>query len=350
MFSSRCLSTAALALSLLLPCSLLAAPLSGAMGSYAEQQTRHIATYFPGRMAGGPAELVAADYLNQHFRQMGYQSDLRTFPARYRYTSQRGKQSWQKADVTSVIAARSGRVPQEILIVAHLDTFTPQSDSDINHNLGGLTLQGVDDNASGLGVMMELAQRLSAQPTHYGLRFVALGGEEIGRQGSRHYLARMSAAERKNTLLVINLDSLITGDRLSFTSGRPAPSAMAAQSRDRALQLARRLGIPATTRPLLDPASPHGLGCSHTADAFDQAGLPVLSVTATNWALGEHDGCQTRPESSAFPQGTSRHQSQRDNLAYLDRHLPGRIHHRSRDAVRILLPLLKALAQPAPER
>ena len=35
------------------------------MGKIASQQIRHIATYFPGRMAGSPAELIAAEYLNQ---------------------------------------------------------------------------------------------------------------------------------------------------------------------------------------------------------------------------------------------------------------------------------------------
>jgi alkaline phosphatase isozyme conversion protein len=32
----------------------------------------------------------------------------------------------------------------------HLDTYAPQSDKDVENNLGGLTLQGIDDNAMGL--------------------------------------------------------------------------------------------------------------------------------------------------------------------------------------------------------
>lgn len=63
-------------------------------------------------------------------------------------------------NATSVIAVKPGSTNKQILIVAHLDTYTPMSDSDVNHNLGGLTLQGVDDNASGVGVMLELAERL----------------------------------------------------------------------------------------------------------------------------------------------------------------------------------------------
>ncbi|THB84052.1 aminopeptidase, partial [Pantoea allii] len=44
-------------------------------GQFAEQQVRHIATYFPGRMSGSPAELMAADYLQQQFTALGYKTD-----------------------------------------------------------------------------------------------------------------------------------------------------------------------------------------------------------------------------------------------------------------------------------
>ena len=36
----------------------------------------------------------------------------------------------------------------------------------------------MDDNAAGLGVMLELAERLKNIPTKYGIRFVATSGEE----------------------------------------------------------------------------------------------------------------------------------------------------------------------------
>ncbi len=41
----------------------LALALATPPGQFAEQQVRHIATFFPGRMSGSPAELMAADYL-----------------------------------------------------------------------------------------------------------------------------------------------------------------------------------------------------------------------------------------------------------------------------------------------
>lgn len=317
------------------------------MGKFAAEQIRHIATYFPGRMAGSPAELLTADYLNQQFSKMGYQSDIRSFNTRYIYTSKDGKKNWNNVTASSVIAAKNGSNPQQILIVAHFDTYTPKSDADLDNNLGGLTLQGVDDNASGVGVMLELAERLKNIPTNYGLRFVATSAEEIGSLGAQNYLQRMSAEEKRNTLLVINLDSLITGDRLYFNSGLNTPPKLAKQSRDRALDIAHRYGIAAATNPGTK-AHPKGTGCCSDQEVFDKAGLPVLAVEATNWSLGDKDGYQQRAVSPHFPQGISWHRPQYDNLQYLERNLPGRIDKRSRESVQILLPLIKELAQAHP--
>jgi alkaline phosphatase isozyme conversion protein len=84
-----------------------------------------------------------------------------------------------------VIAAHEGTHPQQIIIMAHLDTYAPRSDADTDHNLGGLTLQGIDDNAAGVGVMLELAEQLKSVPTEYTIRFVATSGEEEGKPGCR---------------------------------------------------------------------------------------------------------------------------------------------------------------------
>src|SRR5471032_1425505 len=309
------------------------------MGEIASQQIRHIATYFPGRMAGSPGELIAAEYLNQQFNKFGYQSNLRGFDTRYLYTSNDGKKDWHNIHATSVIAARTGEVPQQIIVMAHFDTYLPQSDADSDHNLGGLTLQGVDDNASGVGVMLELAEQLSKVKTHYSLRFVALSAEETGAQGAEDYVQRMSPQEKKNTLLVVNLDSLIVGDKLYFKSGKNTSAAVTKLTRDRAVKLAHRYGIAAESYA--------GKDCCSGMQALDDAHIPLLMVSATDYSLGKKDGSQQRAISPHFPDGTSRHQGQLDNLQYLDRVLPGRIDKRAKESVKILLPLIKELAKPA---
>lgn len=314
-------------------------------GEFASQQARYIATYFPGRMTGTPAEMLSADYIRQQFTKMGYQSDIRTFQSRYIYTEKNDHKNWHNVTGSTVIAAHEGKNRQQIIVMAHLDSYAPLSDMDTENNLGGLTLQGIDDNAMGVGVMLELAERLKNVPTRYGIRFVATSGEEEGKLGAENLLKRMSAEERKNTLLVINLDNLVVGDKLYFNSGKSTPAPVRKLSRDRALSLARSRGIPAFTNPGLNPAYPKGTGCCNDAEVFDKAGIPVLSVEATNWSIGNKDGFQQRAKSSSFPDGTSWHNARLDNQQYLDNALPGRIERRGHDVVRIMLPLVKELAK-----
>lgn len=325
--------------------TLPAAARAPVLGETANQQTRYIATYFPGRMTGSPAEMLSADYLRQQFAQWGYQSDIRAFHIRYVYTTENKHANWHNVTGSTVIAAHEGKEPQQIIIMAHLDTYAPQSDKDVDNNLGGLTLQGVDDNAAGLGVLLELAQRLKAVPTRYGIRFIATSGEEEGKLGAENVLKRMSEKEKKNTLLVINLDNLVVGDRLYFNSGQSTPAAVRKLTRDRALAIAHQHGIPAATNPGLNPRYPQGTGCCNDAEVFDKAGIPVLSVEATNWSLGKKDGYQQRAKSKAFPDGNSWHNVRLDNQQYLDEALPGRIEKRSRDVMRVMLPLVKELAK-----
>lgn len=307
-------------------------------GTIASTQARYIATYFPGRMTGTPAEMLAADYLRQQFARMGYQSDIRTFNSRYIFTTKVNRKSWHNVTGSTVIAAHKGAAPQQIVIVAHLDTYAPHGDMDAEKNLGGLTLQGIDDNAAGLGVMLELAEELKKLPTKYGIRFLATSGEEEGQLGAESYLERLNLAERKNILLVINLDKLIVGDKLYFNSGQNTPASVRKLTRDRALAIARRSGIQAATN--------HGVSADdNVANVFDKVGIPLLSVEAISGSPGKKDDHPQRAKSRDFPDSTSRHDVRLDNQQHIDKCLPGRIERRNRDLMQIMLPLVKELAK-----
>lgn len=314
-------------------------------GEVASQQARQIAAMFPGRMTGTPAEMLSADYLQQQFAAMGYESNIRKFKTRYRYTSKDNQQSWQNVTGSTVIAAHSGKLPQQIIVMAHLDTYAPHSDADVDHNLGGLTLQGIDDNASGLGVMLELAQALKDVPTQYGIRFIATSGEEEGNLGAENLLSRMSEQEKKNTLLVINLSNLIVGDRLYFNSGKNTPATVRKLTRDRALAIAHAHGIIASSNLGLNAAHPQGTRCCNDAEVFDKVGIPVLAVEAASWAPGRKESGMQRAKSKAFPNGVSYHDARLDNQQHIDEALPGRIERRSREVMRIMLPLTRELAK-----
>ncbi len=263
MFSALRHRTAALALGV---CFILPVHASSPKpGDFANTQARHIATFFPGRMTGTPAEMLSADYIRQQFQQMGYRSDIRTFNSRYIYTARDNRKSWHNVTGSTVIAAHEGKAPRD--------------------------------------------------------------------------------TEKKNTLLVINLDNLIVGDKLYFNSGVKTPEVVRKLTRDRALAIARSHGIAATTNPGLNKNYPKGTGCCNDAEVFDKAGIAVLSVEATNWNLGNKDGYQQRAKTAAFPAGNSWHDVRLDNQQHIDKALPGRIERRCRDVMRIMLPLVKELAK-----
>lgn len=315
-----------------------------APGSVASAQARHIASTYPGRMTGTETEKQTALYIHQQFMNWGYQSTVHPFPIQDDRSDAPDHGNKRALTGNMVSAERPGSAPQQIIVMAHLDTWAARSEGD-NKNLGGPLLQGIDDNASGVGVMLELADRLRKSHTQYGIRFIATSGEEQKMAGARNILQNMSEQEKKNTLLVVNIDSLVTGDKLYFNSGNATPPAVRTLTRDKAIKIAHHLGIAATTNPGLNPQYPKGTGCCNDAEVFDRAGIPVLSVEATNWMLGRKDGYQQRAKSPAFPEGTSWHNVRYDSVQHMDRWLPGRIEARSRDTVRILLPLLKTLAK-----
>lgn len=70
----------------------------------------------------------------------------------------------------------------------------------------------------------------------------------------------------------------------------------------------------------------------------------VLPVEATNWSLAKR-WLSAAEQIGQFPQGTSWHDVQLDNQQYIDHALPGRIEHRGREVVKVMLPLVKELAK-----
>ena len=317
-------------------------------GALAEREMRALASQFPGRMAGTAQERAAAEHLAERFAAFGYTPTLQAFPARYSFHPMGGGQPGERDGVShNVVAELSGRSDRLVIIGAHYDTAVTRSAGQLEAGIGGPELQGLDDNASGVGVVLELAARLAGQEPEHTIRFVAFGAEETGLLGARHAVASLSAEARSRVVLMINIDSIITGDRLYVHAG-PATYALDpghAWARERALALAADLGIELTTNPGLNPDYPAGTGCCSDQMAFDEAGIPVMNLEATNWQLGDLDGYQQTEISPAFPAGDTWHQARLDRIDYLESHLPaGRLSERPAQAVTLLLKLIEEAA------
>lgn len=295
-------------------------------GETAVKEIEYLANNLAGRSVGTEKEAETIDYLSQRLEDFGYESTLQEFTYDY---------SGETLTSPNIIATREGTSDQQIIVGAHYDN-APSSSS-----LDRSGLEGVNDNASGVGVLLELAQRLEPNPENT-VKFVLFGAEEIGLVGSEYYANNMSTEEIDNTLVMVNLDSLIVGDKMYFNSGAAAATdPELGFYRDFALDIASDLGIAAETNPGLNSNYPQGTGCCSDLESFDGL-VPVVAAEATNWEIGEKDG-YTQTSNPNVPGGATWHDPATDNLAFINEVFPGLIEERTQNYTQVFDTFLSRL-------
>lgn len=292
-------------------------------GEYAGQTLDRLMNDYPGRYRG-TASFEGATALMQAQLGYGYQTRRQDFT----WAGNRNSQN--------VIASAPGQNSTYVVLGAHYDTY-----------FGRPTLQGLDDNASGAAVLTEIARNLGGVALENGLEVVGFGAEEEGLRGSRAYVASLSDSQRANLLGMINLDSLITGDKMyaHAASNSVANPALGAY-RDQLLRIAQEMNIPLFTNPGLNPAYPAGTGCCSDGESFKDLNVPVLFIEATNWELGELDGYE-QTANPAIPGGSTWHDPAEDNQqvltnAFGQQRIDQRLSDFSRLLTRLVLELTNA--------
>ncbi len=223
---------------------------------------RHLAGTIGPRPGTSPAYRRAARWVQAELEGHGWQVRRQPVPTP-------GGVSWgvpvSGGRSTNLIATRgdvrSGR--PWVLVGAHLDTV-PQA-------------PGAEDNASGVGALLAVAEAVAERRTRHPVVLVAFGSEEPRgpgdddhHYGSRAYVASLSAAERRSLRGMVSLDRVGVGDVLPVgTAERRGP--VAAQL----LAAARRAGAP-TTFESEERASDHW--------SFTKAGLPAARLGSTPYA------------------------------------------------------------------
>ncbi|CAM4074293.1 autotransporter domain-containing protein [Pseudomonas wadenswilerensis] len=313
-----------LAVAVSLGCAMLSSGASAyEYGEYAGQTLDRLINDYPGRYRG-TASFEGATALMQAQLGYGYQTRRQDFT----WAGNRSSQN--------VIASAPGQNSTYVVLGAHYDTY-----------FGRPTLQGLDDNASGAAVLTEIARNLGGVALENGLEVVGFGAEEEGLRGSRAYVASLSDSQRANLLGMINLDSLITGDKMyaHAASNSVANPALGAY-RDQLLRIAQEMNIPLFTNPGLNPAYPAGTGCCSDGESFKDLNVPVLFIEATNWELGELDGYE-QTDNPAIPGGSTWHDPAEDNQqvltnAFGQQRIDQRLSDFSRLLTRLVLELTNA--------
>jgi Zn-dependent M28 family amino/carboxypeptidase len=252
------------------------------------------------RPTGSIANVTTRDLIYARLQGYGYRPKMQPFTAAGTTTA-------------NVIADRRGVADPLIVIGAHYDSSP----------LG----KGALDNASGVSLALELADRLVHSKVSVSVRFVFFGAEENGFLGSKYYVATLSEADRTRTFLMIDLDTVAGGDHLYVYSG----TGTSAWPRTDLQSLAHKLHIDLRTSPAAGKGHPAGtVPDSGDYAAFRGAGIPFAWLEAADLDVGDHSVF-----TSTAREGVLRHTTA-DNLAHVDHLYPGRLKRQLGDFATVL--------------
>jgi hypothetical protein len=280
-----------------------AAVTSSAYGSVAHVTAKTFAETVPRRVADTWGEIRGREAIYDTFQRYGYFPRLQEFIA---------QGTGGRVHSANIIAIKEGDSAKRLVVGAHYDSAA----------VG----QGYTDNATGIGLLLEMAARIKRQPTPYTIVFVAFGAEERGVVGSRYYVDALHGVERRATMGMIDLDAPAGGDQIGVTSA----SGGATWLRDDALAAADSLGIAIASTPP-GGGGPTGVGRdAGDDDPFAAAGIATATFTSVNRGAGtlanDGDADPVRPA--------------HDTVAYVDSRYPGRVKKQLKELTRLLEALL----------
>lgn len=158
------------------------------------------------RKAGTESEVKAADFIQTTLESFGYEVDRQKF-------SYVNRDNQENQTSQNIVAQKKGSSGKYFILGAHYDSTAEDQGS-----LGAI------DNAASVAVVLSIAKLLSEQATpKYGVKFIALGAEEVGLVGAYEFVENMSAGDIQNTLGMINLDGIVGSDNLYIHSAHSTP-------------------------------------------------------------------------------------------------------------------------------
>ena len=148
------------------------------------------------RQSATAEESKAAELLMDRFTEFGYSPKMQDFQVRI---------GPSRRESSNIILELPGRGEGVVILGAHYDT--------VRNSVGA------NDNASGVSVLLALAERLAQPPWSsqmvsvfpFKLRIIAFGSEETGMSGSGHYVGQLTDEELNAIRVMINLDSVGSG-------------------------------------------------------------------------------------------------------------------------------------------
>lgn len=203
----------------------------------------------------------------------------------------------------NIVVTKKGGSEKTIIVGAHYDSAGSH---------------GVDDNGSGVSLLLEVLNQVKDKDVPYTIKFVFFGAEEIGLIGSNHYVGSMNDTEIKNTLFMINIDSVLAGDVAYLYGGRVQSDGTVSKDEEvkKAYAIAESLHLDIHLPPKGNPDIPFPTGQKRSDHApFNDKGIPYVYFEANNWEKGS----QIQTEKEGFIMHTNK-----DDLEYIEGKFPNR--------------------------
>lgn len=168
-----------------------------------------------GRETGTPGARMAAEYLKQRFGQMGLGEvpGAAGFVQEFTFTPRRdphaaiqfGEGSDSSITGMNVLGLIDNGGARTVILGAHYDHLGMGGEGSLHRGAPDIH-NGADDNASGVAVLLKLAQRLSdREGATDNYLIIAFSGEEMGLLGS-NYFSKNPTLDLENVPYMINLD------------------------------------------------------------------------------------------------------------------------------------------------
>jgi len=166
-----------------------------------------------GRETGTAQELMVANYLRERMRNIGLRpmgnatTYFQTFSFKPK-TDPHSEVQFVSGDSTitgtNVLGYIDNQSNKTVIIGAHYDHLGMGGNGSLYAD-GAAIHNGADDNASGVGLMLKLAEKLKDSITGSNYLFIAFSGEEMGLLGS-NYFSKNPTIDLQQANYMINMD------------------------------------------------------------------------------------------------------------------------------------------------
>ncbi|HWQ43605.1 MAG TPA: M20/M25/M40 family metallo-hydrolase, partial [Desulfosporosinus sp.] len=241
----------------------------------AYEHVKYLAQKIGPRPAGSKSELKAAQYISYVLKQNGWKVREQPFSkvvVRDASVLQL-EQQVELINSQNIIAELPGTLPDTIVVGAHYDS-------------ANLNAPGAVDNASGVGVLLELARVLSKESHQETYQLIFFGAEEYGLVGSQFYTGQ---ADLSAVRWMLNVDMVGTPMEIDVAGKKSAPPELIKQ----VTALARDSHIPFhLSRDFIIMTRDSSQGGVSDFSSFLDQGIPALGLGIS----GRPAGYFHRPE------------------------------------------------------